>query len=119
MIMSEFEFSEKDNVIFRSLSRNMLILSILVLLGGAGMLVDYFFGNRHYIAITRGIIYVIMAFTIYLPTDNFRNIAKTEGRDISELMTAFNEISKGWLFTNILFAIVVITAFIDLFQVLR
>jgi hypothetical protein len=112
--MAEYEFSQQDNEIFSGLSRWMTIMSALIGLGGIATVVQFLAGAGGWIMLVQGIVYLAMAVTFYLPVDNFKKIVSTEGKDITELMTGFSDMDKGWLVVNIVTAVLVILAILQL-----
>lgn len=107
--MSEHEFTTEQNKVFSNLYKRMLLMAILVLVGGAYSIVFALTGSFQLLLIVSGILYVVMAITFYLPLDNFKKIISTEGQDITELMTALNEMDKGWFIVNVFSVLVLLT----------
>ncbi|MBC8332761.1 MAG: hypothetical protein H8E28_12325 [Anaerolineae bacterium] len=103
--MSEYEFTPQDDKIFKTLSRNMVILAALILLGGIATIVQFAVDSPQITTLANGVAYCAMAIAFFLPTDNFRRISSTQGSDITELMTALREMDKGWLVMVIFTAI--------------
>ncbi len=114
----EYEFTEEENLVFTSLSRNMIILAIVIFTGGVATILQFALGDLRVLLIIDGILYCIMALTFYFPTDNFKRIVTTEGKDIPELMTAFNELDKGWLIVNLVTLVSRIVAFIMMLTII-
>ncbi len=108
--MDPYEFSREENEVFRSLAKWLTVGAALIALAGAAMMLKFFTSDFSYwwLGLIAGVIYVVMAVTIYLPVDNFRRIATTEGNDIKELMQSFSEISKFWLVTNFITLVILI-----------
>ncbi len=113
--MSEYEFSQEDNNIFAGLSRWMTIMAVLIGVGGIATLVQYMAGDRRWTVLVHGIMYLVLAIVFYLPVDNFKKIVSSEGKDITELMTSFKEMDKGWLVANIISFVLVILAIMSFF----
>ena len=116
----EYEFSKEENKVFASLSTWMIILAIVIIIGGIATIVSFIldlpaFTFAQILTLTSGIMYIIMGLTFYFPTDNFKRIVTTKGKDITELMTAFKELDRGWLIVNIVTLIVVILTFWEIF----
>ncbi len=103
--MAEYEFTEEQNRIFTALSKWMLLLAIVVFLGGVATVVQWLLDPPAILLLANGLMYIVLAVTIYLPVDNIKRIVETEGSDIKELMIAFNELDKGWLLANIAMAL--------------
>ncbi len=99
--MSEYEFTPQDDKVFKKLSRNMIILAVLIMLGGIATIIQFVVDSPRITTLANGLAYCAMAVAFFLPTDNFRRISSTQGSDIKELMIALKEIDKGWLVMNI------------------
>ena len=56
-----------------------------------------------------------IAIYLFRPSDNFKRIATTEGKDIPELMQGIEEFNYGFLITSILIALIGILNFILIF----
>ncbi len=82
-----------------------VLLSIVVFLGGVATVIQWLLEPSKILLLANGLMYIVLAVTIYLPVDNLKRIVQTEGSDIKELMVAFNELDKGWLIANIAMAI--------------
>ncbi|MHA2253112.1 MAG: hypothetical protein ACXAD7_22305 [Candidatus Kariarchaeaceae archaeon] len=54
--------------------------------------------SKAFLMLIQAILFIIMGVVFFLPSDNFRRISATEGRDITELMTGFRELNFGFLF---------------------
>ena len=110
--MTNYEFSEHDNVIIGRLAKWMLLFGIIILIGAltdaippiveminlgvtASRITDLFLG----------LVSLSFALAMILPTDNLRRIVKTEGNDLAELMTALKEFA---LYLGIALLLVVI-----------
>ncbi len=116
----EYEFSKEENKVFASLSTWMIILAIVIIIGGIATIASFIldlpaFGFAQILTLVSGIMYCIMGLTFYFPTDNFKRIVTTKGKDITELMTAFREVDRGWLIVNIVTLVVVILTFLAIF----
>ncbi len=119
----EYEFSKAENKVFASLSTWMIILAIVIIIGGIATIASFaldfisipMFTFALMLTLVSGIMYIIMGLTFYFPTDNFKRIVTTKGKDITELMTAFREVDRGWLIVNIVTLIVVILMFVSIF----
>jgi hypothetical protein len=112
--MAEYEFSQQDNEIFTDLSRWMTTMAVLIGLGGIATVVQFLTGAGGWIMLVQGIVYLVLAISFYLPVDNFKKIVSTEGKDITELMIGFSDMDKGWLAANIVTAVLVILAIVQL-----
>lgn len=105
--MTEYEFTKEQNKTFRELARWMLILAFVVFLGGVATVIQWFLDLSTVLNLTsmlllaNGLMYIVLAVTVYFPVDNLKRIVLTEGSDIKELMVAFSELDKGLLIANI------------------
>lgn len=101
--MSEYEFSQDENVIIETLAKRMARVGLLMI----ALFVIIFLNNLSILSsssvlsliasinIVDSILFIVMGMTLYRPTDNLKFIVSTEGQDISELMTAFGELNNG------------------------
>jgi hypothetical protein len=112
--MAEYEFSEQDNKTFQGLSRWMTTMATLIGIGGIATVVQFITGEGSWIVLVQGIVYLVLAVTFYLPVDNFKKIVRTEGKDISELMTGFSDMDKGWLVVNFVTTVLVVLEILQL-----
>ena len=111
--MSQYEFSQSDSTTIRKLSVVMKRVGILWIVLGVISFLDnlattYAFGSD--IALSIGaLVFVAMTvgFGVLLlrPVDNLHNVAETEGKDISEMMTAVDELAGGFKIVNIIFVV--------------
>jgi len=99
--MADYEFSEKDNERISGLANVMKWFGLLVALGGAVStlfaivgLFTFGFGLESILGVINGIVLIAFGLAFYLPTDNLKRIATTEGNDIPELMTALGEMNN-------------------------
>ena len=99
--MGEYEFTEEENKYFTSATFWMRLCAILIIAGGIGTIVNFDFDLR-FMSLFAGIVYIVLGSTFWFPTGHLARIVSTEGSDITELMTAFDKIQKGWLIANIL-----------------
>ncbi|MHA2253114.1 MAG: hypothetical protein ACXAD7_22315 [Candidatus Kariarchaeaceae archaeon] len=51
--------------------------------------------SEAFLGLLQAILFIVMGVIFFQPADNFRRIATTEGRDITELMTGFRELNFG------------------------
>ena len=107
--MDTYEFTEDQNIIIRTMSIRMIILSVFILLGGISAIVATLVddGASNWFLVS-GVLYIVLAIVLYLPSDNFRRIVTTEGNDIAELGRAFKELGRGMLAVNLVTALNVI-----------
>ena len=112
--MAEYEFSQEDNKTFQGLSRWMTTMAALIGIGGIATVVQFMTGEGGWIVLVQGIVFLVLAITFYLPVDNFKKIVSTEGKDITELMTGFSDMDKGWLVVNFVTAVLVVLEILQL-----
>ena len=98
--MSEYEFTEEQNVVIDGLRKNMTILTGVLVVGGLAALISGIL-DFSWLDIIAGLTVMAIGVSLFFPTDNFKKITSTEGDDIKEMMIAFNELDKGWLIVNI------------------
>jgi len=99
-MMSEYEFSQKDNAIFENLTKSMRTFGVLTIIVGiigiAATILIYLtisdtVGSA--IAAIISVIILLTGITIFRPADNFTRIASSAGSDISELMNGLGELN--------------------------
>lgn len=105
--MSNYEFTKEENAEIMKLATYMKITSILVVVFGILALVFSLIVVDLVSALYFGF-FIIAGISFYLPTDNFRNIAKTEGNDIEELIKGFKELFNFWNLVIIILAILLV-----------
>lgn len=110
-----YEFNEKENEKFTSLSRNMMILSAVITAGGVFAFVGYFLDYGELELLFSGLLYILLGITLYKPTDNFTRIVTSKGNDIKELLTGFAEIKRWMMFVNIITTLLIAVMTISLF----
>ena len=101
--MSEYEFSQEENVVVGTLAKRVAWVGLLMVAWFVILLINIVtsaFTASEWAIIdvvdaVDCILFIIMGITLYRPTDNLKRIVSTEGQDISELMTAFGEINAG------------------------
>ncbi|MEM7118063.1 MAG: hypothetical protein AAF614_36875 [Chloroflexota bacterium] len=101
--MSQYEFSEEQNVIIRSLTKWMGIFGGVWIITAAGTLlipaiwfiIQDGFSLTLVTEVLIGIVVLFIALAFLLPLDNFRRIVNTSGNDIDELMTALDEMGAN------------------------
>lgn len=109
--MSNYEFTEEENTEILKLAKFMKITAILVIVFGVLAFV-FSVISVDLVAIFYFGFLIIAGISFYMPTDNFTNIAKTEGSDIQELMTGFKELFNFW---NVVIALLVVLFALELF----
>ncbi len=101
--MSTYEFSKEEETVFNDMTKWMLMLSGLLTIAGILSIIHLVINpDRNYFLLYAGLTWFLLGLTFYFPTDNFRRITKTEGNDIKELMTGFEELDQGWKIANII-----------------
>jgi hypothetical protein len=111
----QYEFSTGQNVVIGDLARKMslvglvmVILGVLSILGGLGRL----FGGYFEGGILGGILYIAIGVWTRRAADEFHLIVRTEGRDVSHLMRALENMRK--IYDLIYLFIVIITVLVVL-----
>jgi hypothetical protein len=122
--MTNFEFIEEHNQVFKSLSQNMFRAAILWALLGGVLLVEaiaelFLLGGltsssdiARILGFLVGPMVLTIAYHSYQPLDNFKNIILTKGRDIEELMIALDDLSKLFNVSRIVISLIVFTLII-------
>ena len=99
--MSEYEFKDAENKVINSLMKNIYISCVTLLIAGSLVLIVGALDNYNIVSMISGIAIASIGISLYFPTDNFKAIIKTQGKDIKELLIAFSDLKKGWLIVNI------------------
>ncbi len=90
---SEYEFSERDGEIIRSLARKMNFVGLFAL--GVGVFVIFLGALMgHAGSILSGALYALIGIWTHRASVSFRNVADTRGNDISNLMHALHDLQK-------------------------
>ena len=105
--MTNYEFNEEENKDILKLSMYMKITAILAIVFGGLALVFSIISFDLVASLYFGF-FIIAGISFYLPTDNFRRIAKTEGNDIEELIQGFKELYNFWNFVVVVLIILVV-----------
>jgi hypothetical protein len=115
-----YEFSEAQNQKFRKLTRSMNRVVILLFLVGLNALIQYYFDvveyQRNLTLLLEGLAYLLFSVMVYLPISRFKKIFTTSGRDVEELMGAFNVMSRDWFWANVSLGLIVIVESLKLFD---
>ena len=106
--METYEFTPEQNNVIKTMSSRMIFLSVFVLIGGISTIIGAILDEQSIWFYVSGILYLILAVVLYLPSDNFKNIVTTEGNDIKELGRAFRELGRGMILVNLFTALNVI-----------
>ncbi|MHA2251725.1 MAG: hypothetical protein ACXAD7_15280 [Candidatus Kariarchaeaceae archaeon] len=106
-----YEFSEEDGILIKKVGNKAIIQSVLLAVGGIIAIIIDFINpddNKSIVVIwlvVQGLIQVIIGVLFFRPSDNFKRVATTEGKDIHELITGIKELS--WGFKMIVYLVVV------------
>jgi len=109
-----YEFNAEEEQEFIALSRIMTILSILFILYGVFGII-FSLNPLDILSVLYSIAIILAGIFFYLPTDNLRLIASTEGNDIKELLQAFKELNTGWDYIIVLFGVLTLIALLSIF----
>ena len=110
--MGEYEFSNDQNTQILDLANFMKITGILATSFGIIAIIATLLTSFRLVSLLYFIFLVIAGISFYLPTDNLKNIAKTEGNDIKELMQGFKELYWSW---NAIIVILLILLILEFF----
>ena len=101
--MSQYEFSADQNKVIKSLSQRLILLSVLIILAGIALV---FFEIQLITAsgftlqtltfLFAALTSILTSIVLFRPSDNLKRIVNTEGNDVEELMTAFDEFRGGF-----------------------
>ncbi len=109
-----YEFTPEEEKEFTELSRILTMLAVLFVLYGV-FGIFFSLNPPDILSILYSIAIILAGIFFYLPTDNLRLIASTEGNDIKELMQAFKEMNTGWDYIIVLFGILCVITLISIF----
>jgi len=90
---SEFEFSERDNAIIRSLAKRMNFVGLFAIAVGCFAIVLGAILN-HAGSILSGSLYALIGLWTQRASASFKNVADTEGHDIANLMQALKDLRQ-------------------------
>jgi uncharacterized membrane protein len=113
--MSTYEFTDEQNKIFNNLSLYSGLIGIVIILIGIIGIINFFTADRVVTFLFIQFVTILIGITFFLPINNFRNITKTKGRDIEELIFGIKKLTSGWIIIIILLAIDRIYLFVQLF----
>ena len=108
--MTSYEFNEEENRKILKLAMYMEITSIIVVIFGVLALIFSLINVDISSSLYFGF-FIIAGISFYLPTDNFRKIAKTEGNDIKELIQGFKELFNFWNVVIVILAVLLVWEF--------
>jgi hypothetical protein len=110
-----YEFRDEDATIIKNVGNKAFFLAFFFAFGGllliiiAGINEDNYSDGIVFWLVLQGILQVAIGVLFFRPSDNFTNVATTEGKDIEELMTGLGEMVLGFkMFVYFLFASVII-----------
>ncbi|MHA1941363.1 MAG: hypothetical protein ACW97P_06525 [Candidatus Hodarchaeales archaeon] len=112
-----YEFRDEDANVIENVGNKAFFLALFFAFGGliliiiAGINEDNYSNGIVFWLVLQGILQVAIGILFLRPSDNFTNVATTEGRDIEELMTGLKEMAWGFkMFVYFLLATVIIDA---------
>jgi hypothetical protein len=111
---AQYEFTEGQNVVIGDLARKMdlvglvlIVMGVLSLIGGIARL----FGGYFEGGILGGILYILVGVWTRKAAGEFRLIVTTQGRDVSHLMRALENVRKIY---DLIYVIIVVIAILVL-----
>ena len=127
--MSEYEFTGEQNQAFDKLAKTLrnfaiafgiwaALLLVMGVVGMGGGIGTGWSPISSIVVIFAGIVGVIIAFLFLKPVGNFRRITTTEGNDITELLTALENLNKSHNLFRIAVAVAFLASFIGLIMIL-
>lgn len=115
---AEYEFTPDENVVFTKLASVMRMVAFMSIAFGAIALLGGFadlFGENEMVDVPRaltsilqGAVFALLGTWLQTASRSFRDIAVTEGRDITNLMNALQDLSKVYSLQAILIAIALV-----------
>lgn len=112
-----YEFKSEEALVLDQLGRKLTLFGLLIILFGIGGIVSdlIFSGIDKLLANILGYVAILIpGILLYRPADNLRNIAKTEGRDIKELMQAISDFNVAFFISGGLIFVLVISLLVSL-----
>ncbi len=118
--MTEYEFSQEENLVVDTLAKRLRLFGVFIIIVGLITTIGVFVGGfgtdfGSITSLIEGISFLVIGITLYRPTDNLKRVVSSTGNDISEVMTAFSEMSSGFKIALVLFVINNIVLLVDLF----
>ena len=96
--MAFYEFTDEENVVFKSLYTRMNIVGILMVLVGVALIllgmIRYPLSVEMLLLVANGLILFGMGFLTFRSSKRFKKIVDTEGHDITYLMEAMNDLKR-------------------------
>lgn len=108
-----YEFNAEDSIIIKNVATRAVVQALLLGFGGfIALLVEVINADDNSTGIVvwlsiQAILQIGIGILFFRPSDNFRRVAITEGKDVEELMTGLKELSWGFK----MIAIIVIVSF--------
>jgi len=106
--MSQFEFSNEQNKTITLANNSLLIMGSVIAISGAFVIIRGFIQGTIVSSLIEGVLEILIGIMFIRPKDNFSSIVKTEGEDISQLMTAFRELAQAGIVLIILLALLLV-----------
>jgi len=96
--MAFYEFTDEENVVFKSLYIRMNVVGILMVLVGVALIllgmIRYPLSGEMLLLVANGLILFGMGFLTFRSSKRFKKIVDTEGHDITYLMEAMNDLKR-------------------------
>ncbi len=83
-----------------------LLMGLVGVIGIFSLILSDHDNVRTFVLLMEFIFLIVIAAILFRPSDNFRNIATSEGRDIQELMRGIDEFSLAFAVTAVLIAVI-------------
>ena len=113
---SQYEFSEKENILVGSLSKKMRYVGIIGIVFGILEIISGVFGEK--ISIFKGVISIIVGIWTMRASESFQKIVDTTGSDITNLLNALSEMKKLYTLQFWIFIIEVVFTTLVVFLVI-
>lgn len=114
----EYEFTEDENVVFTKLASVMRVVALMSIVFGGIVLFSGFadlFAESEVVdvqgaltSILQGAVFALLGTWLQTASRSFRDIAVTEGRDITNLMNALQDLSKVYSLQSIVIAVALV-----------
>ncbi|OLS27358.1 MAG: hypothetical protein HeimC2_11950 [Candidatus Heimdallarchaeota archaeon LC_2] len=117
-----YEFKDEEAENMWVLGNKVAVVGLLMIFGG---IIGFINSTRGFDDVdnTRSIIFsiqfvflIVIGIILFRPSDNFKRIATSEGKDITELMEAIDEFTVGFLISSILIGLIAFLNVILLFD---
>ena len=93
--MSEYEFSNEENITFLTYIKRSIILTIGLMFAGILLVIEGAISPVESLDIATGFIFILVGAFLFAPLQNFLNIIVSQGNDVSELMKGFTSFGNG------------------------